>query len=168
MKGDLMRDYFAQIESQVQFGDHKASLLLAANSILLAVSGALIKAVATCTLHDIRRDWVTVDLILAVAAAFLLVISLACALWAARPSGRHWAPHREFFLLSYVAGMQRSDFVDWYRELSSDELETEALKTIHGKAAFALKKFLWLRRAVHATLISLLCMVVALMVAVIR
>ena len=41
-KAAFLRDVFNQVESQVQFGDSMASLLVAGDAILLGVSGGLI------------------------------------------------------------------------------------------------------------------------------
>ena len=90
-KADLAREFFSQIESQVQFGDNKASLLIAGDAILLAIVGGLVRMVSGCGAGMLSVACVVVSpqLALAVTAAFLLVVSLACALWAATPA-RVW------------------------------------------------------------------------------
>jgi hypothetical protein len=168
-KADFVREYFSQMESQVQFGDTKASLLVAGNAILLATTGGVVRIVSGCGADSFPIDCVkpSIKLTLATGAAVLLIISLACALWAARPSSKHQKPQgREFFLLSYVGNLTRPEFLEWYRPMSSDDLLSEALVAIHGKAKYAKEKFDWLRRAVYATLLSLLFLLAALMSAV--
>jgi hypothetical protein len=104
-------------------------------------------------------------LALATAAAFLLILSLACALWAARPSGKHWDPtNEEFFLLRQIATV---GFAERYQAITETKLLSEVLGAIHNKAQFALKKFCWLRRAVDATLLSLVLMLATLLLAVV-
>jgi hypothetical protein len=47
-KAEFARDFFSQIESQVQFGDTKASLLIAGDAILLATTSGLVRMVSGC------------------------------------------------------------------------------------------------------------------------
>jgi hypothetical protein len=169
-KVELARDFFNQVESQVQFGDNKASLLVAGDAILLAVSGGFIKMVSGCEAAEFPVGCVvpSIELALATSAALLLIISLACALWAARPAIKHGDPPREFFLLSHVgAKKEPQEFLEWYRSISDEDLLSEALVTIHGKARYATGKFRWLKHAVHATLASLLVLLLALVTAVV-
>jgi hypothetical protein len=101
-KSELLRGFFDQIESQVQFGDHKASLLVAGDALLLAVSGGLIQMVAGCPANEFSVQCVqpSAPLALALLTALLLVVSLGCALRAARPAGIHENPPPSLFLLS--------------------------------------------------------------------
>lgn len=169
-KPELLDTLFQQIESQVQFGDTKASLLVAGDAILLAVSGGLIKMVSKCPGDDFAVSCMvpTVDLGLATTAAVLLSLSIACALLAARPARVHSDPPPDLFLLSYVAHITPQSFAKQFAEASSDRLLQEALKTIHGKARFAAWKFRLLSHAVDMTLASLGFMAAALVVAVLR
>src|SRR5687767_5238119 len=96
----------------------------------------------------------SVPLGLAAIAAVLLVVSLTCALLAARPARIHDQPPPEFFLLSHIARTDRHAFVKAYKDASFDDLVDAALESIHGKAKYATAKFRWLRRAVNATLLS--------------
>ena len=91
---EFLDNFFQMIESQVQFGDNKASLLLAGDAILLAVSGSLIQMVSGCQGEAFTVNCVvpSVSLVLAVIAAALLTISLALALLAARPARIHGNP----------------------------------------------------------------------------
>src|SRR5688572_6812727 len=94
---EFLDNFFQMIESQVQFGDNKASLLLAGDAILLAVSGSLIEMVSGCP-HDaftVNCVVPSVSLVLAVIAAAFLTISLALALLAARPASVHDKPRTE-------------------------------------------------------------------------
>ena|SRR5215510_9337905 len=156
-KAEFLRAFFDQIETQVQFGDNKASLLVAGDAILLAINGGLLKMVSGC-----QKDEFTVAcmepsgmLALATTAALLLIASLACALWAARPARIHDNPPSEFFLLSHVARVGVDKFVQSYRAASFDDLADAALLAIQQKAAYATQKFRWLKYAVHGTLLSL-------------
>jgi hypothetical protein len=167
-KAEFLRGFFEQIESQVQFGDSKASLLVAGDAILLAISGGLIKMVSGCQGDDFTVSCMVTSVTLGFAtiAAALLVWSLACALVAARPAKVHDQPPAELFLLSHVARTNRQEFVKAYRDASLDDLVEAALRSIHGKAAYATRKFLWLKRAVDATLLSLGFMVATPLVAI--
>lgn len=170
MSGDkaaLAHQFFGLMESQVQFGDNKASLLVAGDAILLAITGELIKTVSGCGTTEFTVDCavVSVPLVSATVAALGLITSLTCALWAARPAAIHGSPPRQFFLFSYLARIKHEDFVEWYRTISDEELLTEALRTIHSKAAYATRKFRWLKSAIHATLFSLVFVVATVLAA---
>ena len=163
-KADLTRDFFNQIESQVQFGDTKASLLVAGDAILLAIIAQLAGILAGCSSTAPTAScpvW-SPEFLLAVASGLLLVGSVACALWAARPARIHERPPRQLFLLSYVGGMSQDEFIEEYRGASSEQVLLDALVAVHGKAQLATKKFRWLKRAIHATLASLTLIVLAI------
>ena len=160
-KADLLRDYSQQIESQVQFGDNKATLLITGNGVLLAISGALAKTVSGCADQQLAVGCLdrTPQLGLALGAAVLLVVSLACALLAARPAPIHNDPPQELFLFSYVGGMKKEEYIDRVREISAEDLASDALRAIWGRAKYAKRKFRWLRHAIHASLASLVLLV---------
>ena len=143
-KSELLRGFFDQIESQVQFGDHKASLLVAGDALLLAVSGGLIQMEAGCPANEFSVPCMhpSVPLALALLTALLLIVSLGCALRAARPAGIHEDPPPSIFLLSHIARLEPKQFVETYRAASAEDLEEafvelrpmglEALRLIFG------------------------------------
>jgi len=167
-KPEFLDSLFEQIESQVQFGDSKASLLVAGDAILLAVIGGLVKMVSGCQGDDFTVSCMvpSVSLGLAVGAAVLLTFSLTCALLAARPARVHDQPRPELFLLSHIARMDPRAFAKQYTDASPDDLIQAALKTIHGKAGYATRKFRLLKHAIDAALLSLGFMVATLVVAI--
>jgi len=167
-KTEFLRTHFEQIESQVQFGDHKASLLVAGDAILLAICGRLISMVSGCPKDDFTVSCMvpSPSLGFATIAAAFLIWSLSCALLAARPSRVHLKPPPEFFLLSHIARMERQEFIEAYKDVSDSDLFEAALVAIHKKADFATQKFRLLRQAVHATLLSLGFIVLTLLAAV--
>lgn len=163
----FLNSFFEQVESQVQFGDSKASLLIAGDAILLAVSGGLIKMVSGCHGDQFNASCMvpSVSLALATTAAAVLTLSLAFALLAARPAKVHDQPPPEIFLLSHIAHTDRDAFAKKYTEASPDDLIQAALTSIHGKAAYATRKFRLLKRAIDLTLCSLGFMITTLIVA---
>lgn len=167
-KPDFLGSFFEQIESQVQFGDNKASLLIAGDAILLAISGGLIKMVSGCHGDEFTVSCMvpSVSLALATTAAALLTLSLTFALLAARPAKIHDQPTPELFLLSHIALMDRDSFAQLYSDASADDLIQEALSAIHGKAVYAARKYRLLKRAIDTTLLSLGFMAATLVVAV--
>lgn len=166
-KPELLDTFFQQIESQVQFGDTKASLLVTGDAILLAVSGGLIKMVSGCRGDDFTVSCVVPSIALALAtiAAVLLTLSITCALLAARPARIHDDPPSELFLLSHIARMNPQAFAKQFTEASPDDLIQTALTAIHSKAGYATRKFRLLKHAVDATLASLGFMAAAVVVA---
>ena len=167
-KTEFLRSHFEQIESQVQFGDHKASLLVAGDAILLATCGGLIRMVSGCPGDNFTVSCMVPSAALGfvTSAAALLVLSLFCALMAARPNRVHRRPPTELFLLSHIARMQRHTFIKDYEDASYSDLVEQALGTIHGKSVYADRKFRWLRWAIRATLLSLWFLGLTLLVAV--
>jgi hypothetical protein len=167
-KPEFLDTVFEQVESQVQFGDSKASLLVAGDAILLAVSGGLIKMVSGCHGDNFAVNCLvpSVSLGLATTAAALLTLSLVWALLAARPAKIHDQPPPELFLFSNIARMGRDAFAKKYIDASLDDLVQEALSSIYGKAVYAARKFRLLKRAIDATLLGLGFMVATLLVAI--
>jgi Family of unknown function (DUF5706) len=167
-KPEFLDSLFEQIESQVQFGDSKASLLVAGDAILLAVSGGLIKMVSGCQGDDFTVSCMvpSASLGLATFAAVLLSFSLVCSLLAARPARIHDQPLPELFLVSHIARIDVETFAKQYTAASSDDLVQEALKAIHGKARYADKKFRLLKHAVDSTLMSIVFTIATVVLAV--
>ena len=169
-KSVLLTAFFDQIESQVQFGDQKASLLIAGDAILLAISGGAVKFVSRCPSAEISLACFVVspELILAACASALFIGAIVLALLAARPSSIHLKPTEDFFLLSHVARLDEAEFIKAYRTATPAELTDAALRVIHGKARFAAAKFRRLRHAVHCTVLGLAAMAAAVVVAIVR
>jgi hypothetical protein len=167
-KPEFLESFFEQIESQIQFGDSKASLLVAGDAILLAVSGGLITMVSGCHGDEFTVSCMvpSVSLGFATTTAALLTLSLTFALLAARPAKIHDRPPPDLFLLSHVAHTDRDAFAKKYIDSSPEDLILAALSSIHAKAVFATRKFRLLKRAIDATLLSLGFMVATLIVAV--
>jgi Family of unknown function (DUF5706) len=172
-KIEFLRSHFDMVESQVQFGDQKASLLIAGDAILLAICGGLIGIVSGCPKDGLRVSCMepSFSLGLATIAAALLICSMLCALIAALPSrvfvGKAKEPYRHF-LLPHIAREKEPDaFIKEFERASDAVLVKEALIAIHGKARFATRKFRLLICAVAATFLSLAFIVVTLLVAVV-
>ena|SRR5215218_947099 len=172
-KIEFLRSHFDMVESQVQFGDQKASLLIAGDAILLAICGGLIGMVSGCPNDSLRVSCMdpSFSLSFAAIAAALLFCSMLCALLAALPSlifvRKAKAPHR-YFLLPHIARDKKPDmFIKEFKDASDSRLVEEALIAIHGKARFATRKFRFLICAVAATFLSLACIGVTVLVAVV-
>jgi hypothetical protein len=168
LKTEFLRSHFELVESQVQFGDHKASLLIAGDAILLVTCGGLIRALSGCQLDKLMMSCIapSASLGLALITAALMILSLCYALLAALPSKVHVNPPAELFLLSHIARTQRHIFIQEYRDASYDDIVEEALAAIHGKACYADKKFRLLRWAIRATLLGLGFIVLTVLITV--
>lgn len=173
-KSEFLDLFFNQIESQVQFGDSKAQLLVAGDAILLALSADLIKFLSGCHGDDFSISCIqfSPSLALAITAAAFLAISLVCALLAARPAPIHDAKidddaPLQLLLFSHIARMEREVFAKEYLGAPSERLIQEALMQIHGKARYAKRKFHLLKKAIDNTLVSLGFMVASLAVGII-
>jgi lysylphosphatidylglycerol synthetase-like protein (DUF2156 family) len=167
-KSEFLLGLFNQIESQVQFGDHKASLLVAGDALLLTITGGLINMVSGCPqdTFSVQCAQPSAPLLVSLLTALLLVISLVCALLATRPSSIHDDPPPDIFLFSHVALLKPGEFVDAYKAASGASLEEAALLAIHSKAKYATRKFRRLKYAVTATLLGVGSLVATLVVTV--
>src|SRR5262245_65028982 len=108
-KIEFLHSFFDQIESQVQFGDTKAALLVAGDAFLLGICGDLIKVASGCAANQVGFGCVvpSIPLGLAIVAATLLLTSVSFALRAILPNPLHHRPPAEFFLLSHIAKSER-------------------------------------------------------------
>jgi hypothetical protein len=169
-KIEFLRSHFDMVESQVQFGDQKASLLIAGDAILLAICGRIIGIVSGCPKETLRVSCMvpSLSLSLATIAAALLICSMFFALRAALPSLIYVRkPPHQHFLLPYIASRELEAFAKDFEAASDSDLVKEALIAIHGKARFATRKFRFLIFAVVATFLSLTFIGVSLLVAVV-
>jgi hypothetical protein len=171
-KIEFLRSHFDMVESQVQFGDQKASLLIAGDAILLAICGHIIGIVSACPKDALRVSCMvpSSSFSLAMIAIVLLIFSMFCALLASLPSlvfvRKAKEPYRHF-LLPHIAREKKPDaFIMEFERASDAVLVKEALIAIHGKARFATRKFRLLIYAVAATILSLVFLAVTLLVAV--
>jgi hypothetical protein len=166
-KKQFLHDYFNQVETQVHFADTRAALLVAGNSVLLAINMVLLHAFAggTTGRFSLANVEPVAGFVLALGGALFLMISLVYAFCSALPSKIHGNPPAQFFLLSHVARLTESKFIQTYEEMSNSQMEREALCAIHGKAVFAAKRFGRIRNAIKATLISLVLQVAAVIAA---
>jgi hypothetical protein len=169
-KIEFLRSHFDMVESQVQFGDQKASLLIAGDAILLAICGQMIAIISGCPKDALRVSCMvpSFPLNLAMIATVLLICSMFFALAAALPSRIFYGrklPH-ERFLLPYIARMESEEFAKDFEDASDSDLVKDALIAIHGKARFATWKFRLLICAVWATILSLVFIAGTLLVAV--
>ena len=170
------------VEGQVVFGDTKAGQLLAANSLLLAALAILAK--------DIRDAVSTATLALGIAAGFavgaslvFVVISLAPSqtippnrgtwrnsawdrLLAQRRSHRSETASLVHFVS--IADASVESFMERAATATSDEIENDLLRAIHGKARWTLHKFIWIDRAVKALFVAILLIILAAVVEVLR
>jgi hypothetical protein len=170
-KLEFLRSHFDMVESQVQFGDQKASLLIAGDAILLAICGGLIRMVSGCPKDGLRVSCMdpSFSLSFATIAAALLICSMLCALLAALPALIHLRKAPDgFFLLPHIARRKGpGEFINEYRAASDYDLVKEALIAIHGKARYATRKFRLLICAIAATFLSLAFIVLTLLVAIV-
>lgn len=170
LKTEHLHNYFNQVESQVQLADTRTALLIAGDAFLLGVNGRLLQMVSGCRSGEFTVDCINIStpFLLALFAIAVLFLGIVFALSAAIPSRVHREPPKRFFLLSYVASLKDSEFVDAYEKMSIWELEKESLVAIRGKAEFATVRFGRLHSAITATLCSLVLQACAAVAAVLQ
>ncbi len=172
-----------QVEGQVEFGDGKAGQLLATTSLLLAA--VLILA------RDVKAEVSRWTLSLGVVASLCLAGSLALVLisiapaqvlfskpkrlrlasvWSfvlrqPRPSGQ---PEQSVVHFASIAADDVDTFVARALNAPTVDIEHDILRAIHGKSQWARHKFRWLDRAVKLLLLSLVCLLAAAIVELMR
>ena len=145
------------VESQVQFGDTKASLLFTADSILLAALGFFVSdgGAASDDLTAPTRGALVV-------AAAMLVVGLLLALWVVLPSHafKPWVANRAAFprpnpfFFVWIARTSEKETEDAIVNADPASLKIDAAHSIRGKSEVADFKFRMLWLAVAATMVS--------------
>jgi hypothetical protein len=172
-----------QVEGQVEFGDTKAGQLLATTSLLLAALLILAK--------DVRAEVSRLTLSLGVVASLFLAGSLALVLISIAPAqvlfarpkrnriARVWSlvlrqprsgGHSEQSVVHFasIAADDVDAFVARASNAPTMDIEYDILRAIHGKSQWARHKFRWLDRAVKLLLLSLVCLLAAAIVELMR
>jgi uncharacterized membrane protein len=149
---EWLRWLMDHIEGQVAFGDTKAGLLLAADSILLAALGSLITAdhPGFASLSSVAKVLLGLSF---VALIIALVLGLQTILPSrknlrARNASRSESVHVDF---SLIARQSPESFMSAALQANRAELDTDIAKVINGKASWAKRKFTLLYFAVIAT-----------------
>jgi hypothetical protein len=173
VEGDAHRrgwllSFMDHVEGQVAFGDTKASLLLTADSILLAAMGAVVTGERP--LFD-RLSAMSRTLL---ALAFLaLVIGLLFALNTILPHRRNLWPAKiktgELPLPSPVtfgsiAVQEKEAYVEYALSRTADELNISLAQIIHQKSVWARRKFRRLYFATVATTVGVVTAALAILV----
>jgi hypothetical protein len=149
---EWLRWLMDHIEGQVAFGDTKAGLLLAADSILLAALGSLITAD-----HPGFASLSGVTKVLLGLSFIALIIALGLGLHTILPNGANLRAHRasrsESLLVdfSWIAHQRPQSFMSVARQANRAELDDDIAIVIYGKARWAKRKFTLLYFAVIAT-----------------
>jgi len=140
------------IEGQVAFGETKAGLLLAADSILLVALGSFVTAD-----HPGFASFSSVTKVLLGLSFLALTISLVLGFQTILPSWTNLRAHRasrsESLLVqfSWIARQRRESFVSAAHQANRTELDNDIAIVIYGKARWAKRKFTLLYFAVIAT-----------------
>jgi len=152
---EWLRWLMDHIEGQVAFGDTKAGLLLAADSILLAALGSLITAN-----HPGFASLSGVTKVLLGLSFLALIIALVLGLHTILPHWGNLRAHRsslgESLLVefSWIARQSQEFFVLVTHQANRAELDDDIAIVIRGKAQWAKRKFTLLYFAVIATQVA--------------
>jgi len=162
----VMRDLYCYIhdhvEGVVQFGDTKATLLIAADSLLVAayLTGADKLNFFSPGIDSSARVFGIVSLA-------LLGLGLVLALLAATPSPSHWVGKngtKGVLLYSSIADYKKwSDYLKELQRLGDEGVFNEMVRRIHSKSIFAHKKFTCLFLSSTSTCLSLVMAATAIL-----
>jgi hypothetical protein len=151
---DLRVALLQHIESQVVFGDTKASLIVAADALLIAGYIAGIKEFGLSGV--LSRTTV----MLLIASLVILVAGLILALIAVLPYRGHWrkssSEHMDSVLLfSRIARYRSStEYAEAFSQLDEASLNNQILFQVYGKSCWALYKYGVIFCSVWLTIIS--------------
>ncbi len=149
------------VEGQIALGDTRASLLLAADSILLAGLG--LAATGDEPMLDQASASTTV---LVGLCALALVVGLVAALLAALPNPRVLWPGAtaitNCFVFASIARTELDDYVETTRGMTAAQRVEALSHAVHGKSCWLLRKFTRLFVAVSATVTGVLAAAAAL------
>ena len=149
---EWLRWLMDHIEGQVAFGDTKAGLLLAADSILLAALGSLITAD-----HPGFASFSGVTKVLLGLSFLALIIALVLGLQTILPNRAHLRVRRSsrseprLVDFSWIARQRPESFMSVTHQVNRAELDDAIAIVIDGKARWAKRKFTLLYFAVIAT-----------------
>ena len=154
---EWLRWLMDHIEGQVAFGDTKAGLLLAADSILLAALGSLVTSdhPGFGSLSGVTKVLLGLSF-LALASALVLGLQTILRSWANLRA--HRTPRSESLLVdfSWIARQHPESFVSAAHQANRTELDSDIATVIYGKASWAKRKFTLLYFAVIATQFGLI------------
>ena len=172
-KGTTSREWLLSfmdhVEGQVSFGDTKASLLLTADSILLAAMSAVVTGE-----HPLIDRLFAMSRTLLALAFLALVIGLLFALNTILPNRRNlWPTRNEEPTASPVSfvciALQKEQaYVDYALSTNAPDLNVSLARVIHGKSVWARRKFQRLYFATFATMAGVVTAVIAILVELIR
>jgi hypothetical protein len=154
------------VEGQVAFGDTKASLLLTADSILLAAMSAVITGE-----HPLIDRLSPTSRTLLVLAFLALVIGFLFALATLVPNRKNlWttkitpSPVNFAWIGRKKEVEEEEDYVKYALSMKAYELNVSLARVIYGKSVWARKKFQRLYFATVATTVGVITAVLAILV----
>jgi hypothetical protein len=147
---DWLRWAMDHVEGQVNFGDTKAGLLLTADSILLAVLLAVTTS-QSAGLNTLRAGTVALGALSFTALVAALFFALVTILPSRRNLVRPDLAGRGLTNFSAIAAVDVEVFLQCLNDASFSQLEEDAARSVHGKAAWAKRKFTFLYLAIVLT-----------------
>jgi hypothetical protein len=161
---DVIRHLYDHVEGVVRFGDTKATLLIAADALL--VTAYLTAANKLGFFEDGIEGSAKV---LCLVAFALLGLSLVLALVAATPNPSHWLGKeriKSVLLYSSIAGYDENEYLVELQRLGDEDISDEIVRQIHSKARFAHRKFSYLALSSTSTCLSFIVYTTAIFVKV--
>ena len=135
MRQRILTELLDSVEGVVRFGDTKASLFVAANTLLAAAYATIAKAL------EYNLNTIGAAEVGGIVAALLLDIALFLSLIAVTPNWRHWIGSRKemdsVLLYSSIAKDEVDGFKKKVCRKNDADWEEELLAQIHSKARFA-------------------------------
>jgi hypothetical protein len=157
--------FMDHVEGQVAFGDTKASLLLTADSILLAAMSAVVTGE-----RPLIDRLSTMSRTLLAMAFLALIVALLFALNTILPHRRTLWPTKKQeptalpVSFGWIAGQKRDDYVEYALSTKTRDLNVGLARIIHAKSVWARRKFRRLYFATIATSVGVVLAAIAILV----
>jgi hypothetical protein len=161
---EWLLNFMDHVEGQVAFGDTKASLLLTADSILLAAMSAVVTGE-----HPLIDRLSATSRTLLVLVFLALVIGFLFALATIIPNRRNLWPTKLMtpspVNFGWIARLKEEDaYVKYALSMKAQELNVSLARVIHGKSVWARTKFQRLYFTTVATTVGVVTAVLAILV----
>jgi hypothetical protein len=151
----LLAMLHTSMEMQISLADGKSSIIVAANSILIA-SLALSASAFSTTLFDPAAPMTQrVALVTTAAMGVFLVLSIVYALRSSKPNLRRTRLTRNLFFFGDVAGMDEDAYVQSFLDMDMQAVKQQVARQIHARSLILMAKYLSIRWSLRFLFVAL-------------
>jgi hypothetical protein len=141
----LLAMLHTSMEMQISLADGKSSIIVAANSILIA-SLALSASAFSTTLFDPAAPMTQrLALVTTAAMGVFLVLSIVYALRSSKPNLRRTRLAHNLFFFGDIAGMDEDVYVQSFLDMDMQAVKQQVARQIHARSLILMTKYLSIR-----------------------